>query len=59
MICHEIPRKTLDDEITRLQALINRDPPGKSYVRMKARAAVAALRWLRDGTIPPSVKFGG
>lgn len=57
MICREIPLKTLSDEIDRLKRLANDIPPGKSYTRRKCHAAIAALEWIKDGKLPPSVIF--
>lgn len=54
MITREIPIKTLDDEIARLEHIQKNIPPGKSYIRLKAGVAIGTLRWLRDGKLPPS-----
>lgn len=54
MIVREVPIKTLDDEIARLESISRNIPPGKSYIRLKAQVAIGALRWLRDGKLPPS-----
>lgn len=54
MIVLEVPKKSLDDEIERLERIQKAIPPGKSYVRFQAQVSIRALEWLRDGKLPPS-----
>lgn len=54
----EVAVRTLEDEMSMLRARVSAIPPGKSFERMRALAAIATLEWIRHGGIPPHERFG-
>lgn len=55
MIVIEVPVKTLDDEIARLEKLSRHR---FSFVRDRIHAQLAALRWVRNGGKSPADLLG-
>lgn len=49
----EVAVRTLEDELSVLRAQAVGIPPGRSPHRLRLRAAIEALDWVRHGGAPP------